>query len=245
STPPPGLTSSRSENIYLLPTDELKLLWVLNVALRECPDPYLTAVQIEQILADQYGIPLSRQKIVALLNQMRDQRLVLRRKQDKALYRITRDGEQQLLATNGGGVIMIDPATAFSDLRRVDTILRSLIGTVRLCDPYVDTHTLDVLLEIDPSCVIQLLTVNIRDQSRFRRDLEGFRRQGRSLEVRIASASVLHDRYIIDDACMLLIGQSLNGLGKKQAFVVRVGDDIRRQTLDFFHKFWRESTTFA
>ena len=55
----------------------------------------------------------------------------------------------------------------------------------------------------------------------------------------------LHDRYIIDDAGMWLLGQSLNGIGKKQTFLVLVGADIRQLVSDGFLRRWNSASLWS
>ncbi len=48
----------------------------------------------------------------------------------------------------------------------------------------------------------------------------------------------LHDRYIIDDSIMVILGTSLNGFGKKQCFVIQTGQDLRSVLIPVFDGAW-------
>jgi hypothetical protein len=62
--------------------------------------------------------------------------------------------------------------------------------------------------------------------------------------VRVASAAPLHDRYIIDDVGMLILGASLNGFGKKQCFVIRAGEDVRSMAMTAFDANWASAVAW-
>jgi len=90
---------------------------------------------------------------------------------------------------------------------------------------------------------IRLLTVNIARTQVFARDLAAFRKEhGNKIEVRQAAAGTLHDRYAVDDARMLLFGTSLNGIGKKQSFIVELGQDVRVTVMAAFDAAWAAAT---
>jgi len=61
---------------------------------------------------------------------------------------------------------------------------------------------------------------------------------GRDIHVRLLATPILHDRFIIDDRSMLILGTSLNGFGKKQCFVVRTGENMRVGMIRWFDGLW-------
>ena len=140
----------------------------------------------------------------------------------------------------------INPSKALTEIRKVEELLGGLSGALRICDPYVDKKTLDLLAECTAASKIALLTVNVQKESSFRRDLEAFSRQHPvPLEVRIAAAARLHDRYVIHGTGILIFGGSLNGLGKKQSFIVGLGDGMKAVVADEFDREWRTAATFT
>jgi len=115
---------------------------------------------------------------------------------------------------------------------------------VKLCDPYVDGRTIDLLAECTNAQSIELLTMNIKNPTTLKRDVRAFVQQyGVPLEIRVASGRTLHDRYAIDRGGMLLFGTSLNGIGFKQSFVVAVGEDVRASVLSTFDAYWNAATS--
>jgi hypothetical protein len=152
-------------------------------------------------------------------------------------------GVGEVLAS-GPDVLFIEPDTAFTGIRSVESLLGSLTGVVRVVDPYVDGRTLDLLAACTNADEVRLLTANITKPVPFQRDMEAFRREHKiPLQVRHVAPGVLHDRYAIDDDGMILFGTSLNGIGKKQTFVIALGPDIRTLALAAFERDWAAGTS--
>ncbi len=120
--------------------------------------------------------------------------------------------------------------------------LANLAGGISVCDPYLDDVTIEHLDSCPHSCTVRLLTQTVRDSGKLRRLLAAACISGPDLHVRVVSVSVLHDRYIIDDHSMMILGTSLNGFGKKQSFVIRTGEDVRQVMLDTFSTNWNTAT---
>lgn len=137
---------------------------------------------------------------------------------------------------------MIDPAAAVQSVKSVHDVLSSLKGDVRICDPYLDHTTIEHLCALTLGVHTRLLTFTVKDDARVNRTLSAAHQDGRRFSIRIAPVGKLHDRYIIDDSVMYIIGTSLNGLGKKQAFLIRAGEDFRAVMVDAFESLWLVST---
>lgn len=201
----------------------------------------MTPGEMSSVLRDAYGIVLPRQKIEGILSQ--EKKAVARRKQKgKRVYQIMQAGIDEVEGV-ASSVLLIEPTRALSSLRATEALLGTLTGAVKVCDPYVDGRTLDLLAEATGATAIDLLTMNINKENAFRRDAKAFVTQhGIQLEVRLVGQRVLHDRYVIDDTGMLLFGTSMNGLGFKQSFVVVLGEDIRASVVSTFDAYWNTAT---
>ena len=68
--------------------------------------------------------------------------------------------------------------------------------------------------------------------------------RGSVQEIRVDGSAPLHDRYIIDDSIMTILGTSLNGFGKKQCFIIQTGPDLRAVVLPVFDGLWKSATTW-
>ncbi len=217
-----------------------QVIWVLWVGRDKAALPLMSAADVSSVLRDVFGVHISRQKVQALLAAER-RNVVPRRKDRETSYQIMQSGIDEVAGSSMG--TYIDPDRALSSIRKVEAILSSLTGDVRLCDPYVDGRTLDLVAEARKATSVQLLTANVKDVSVFQRDIKAFHRQhGNHLQVRIAQGTGLHDRYAIDDVAMLMFGTSLNGIGFKQSFIVALGPDIRASMIPVFDATWSRAT---
>jgi hypothetical protein len=149
------------------------------------------------------------------------------------------------LAAQSGGVTIVDPAKGLSAVRGLHQILETLKGPVLVCDPYVDSKSIEHLEAISKPEPIQILTQTISKEGPLRRILAEAQREGFSIDVRRSATNELHDRYIIHATGMLILGTSLNHFGKKQCFVIEVGADIRSTMEAGFTARWAAATPFA
>ena len=149
------------------------------------------------------------------------------------------------LSGAAGSILFIDPGKAMQATLTLHGFLQSLTGTARICDPYLDPTTLDHLSACSASLTIKLVTKNVKDPGHIRTLLAAAKAEGRTIEIRVASSAPLHDRYVIDDGKMLILGTSLNGFGKKQGFVVQVGEDVREVVRRAFDTTWAAATIWS
>jgi hypothetical protein len=227
-------------DVRTLGDERKEALWVLWVGREKAATAVMSAADVSSVLRDVFGIHVSRQRAQSLLAAEK-RTVVPRRNGRETGYQIMQAGIDEVAGSSMA--TYIDPDRALSSIRKVEAILSGLTGTVRLCDPYVDGRTLDLLTESKKATSIQLLTANVNDVSVLMRDIKAFHRQhGNHLEVRIAKTPGLHDRYAIDDIAMMMFGTSLNGIGFKQSFIVALGPDIRASMIPVFDSTWSQAT---
>jgi hypothetical protein len=219
-------------------------LWVLAVAKDKANAVQMSAGEISGVLCDVFEISATRQSVHAALKATRG--LAHKREHTgRTFYSIMQKGRDALRAAGKPSVLLIEPESAFTGLRELKSILATLAGDVLVCDPYVDATTLDFLALIPKDSAIRLLARPPQKGQLFRRHFAAYRSERGNLEVRVDLAARLHDRYVIADGTMYLLGQSLNGIGKKQTFVVAMGPDIREQTRGSFESLWKAASPFA
>jgi hypothetical protein len=230
-------------DIHLFHDDLDAVLWTLLVADEQLGFSSMTAAHVAEVLTHVYRRNLTRQRAAALLASAKG--FVARRtKASQTTYTIMKRGADRV-RTQADAIILIDPLHTFSSLRRLNQILEALSGNVLLCDPYIDDKTILALTAVPKGSPVKLLTLNISDPPQFRRNLHAYRREYGNLEIRVSNTKDLHDRYIIDDASMWLLGQSLNGIGKKQTFLVLVGANIRQLVSDGFLRRWNSASLWS
>jgi len=216
---------------------------VLAVAKDDPELAYMTPAQISDILCDREGIHVPRQRAAGIL-QKESRTVARKRYQGRNRYKIMKQGIEEIRPASLSS-IYVDPELALTQIRRMEEILASLKGDLKICDPYVENKTIDFLAECRSSSSIKLLTSNVLKESKLRRDLAAYDKEHtRKIEVRISLNGVLHDRYILHEEGMLLLGTSLNGFAKKQSFLVSLGPDIRAATETAFNRMWVSATKF-
>jgi hypothetical protein len=160
-----------------------------------------------------------------------------------ARYKLMRAGEDEVLAVDTAP-LFIDPEKALTGIRQVEGIFQLLGGDLLICDTYVDPKTLDYFALAQGATSIKLLTQNIQDSSRFKRDLTAFAKQYK-IPIEVRQTTGLHDRYIIYPSGMLLFGSSIKDIGKKQSLVVRLPTSFATEMASAFGRKWNAATKFS
>jgi len=173
-----------------------------------------------------------------------------RREDGEVLYKIMTKGKREIVSILSGGTLSVvriekdQPRTARLELKE---ILSNLKGKVRVCDPYYGVRTLDALDYIPTHCTIMFLSVNASDSLR---KLEGaikdFKKERPNSEFRIADKKVgIHDRYILTDAALIILGHGLKDIGSKESFVINLDysltPDLLKSTMRSFDDKWNRA----
>jgi hypothetical protein len=236
-------SADASELPELAPLEERhKVFWVLKLG-QDLGVETMSPSQVSNVLRDVYGYDVPRQRIESMLAA--ENGTVARRRRDKRrVYQLMAPGVEELDGT-GSAVVFIEPSRGFSGLRESQALLGEMTGEVRVCDPYADLKTLDMLAECVSATGIRLLTHNIKSKAGFKHAARAFAAEhGKQLDIAVAPPRVLHDRYVIYDGGMAVFGTSLNSLGAKQSFVIAMGEDIRAVVLGAFEATWQSATRF-
>jgi len=228
-------------------TPRRQVLWVLEAA-DSLGDGKLTASEIEHILKKAFRIDVPWQAINGVKLLSGKPRPVRSRKTKRGKsFEISQEGRSEL-SEQEELVTYIDPSRALSNMRTVEKLLSSLSGHMQLCDPYVNERTLDRLVDCTGVSEIKLLTTHLQPTKvRIEENLRAFRQQHKhvSIEVRVALGRELHDRYILDDKNFYLLGTSLNNIGLKQSFIVRLGGNrghLGQVVVSEFNRLWSTGT---
>lgn len=227
-------------DVHRLSDIKLRAFWVLDKLSTEGNDRF-SSFEIANHLIEKAGLPTSRQAVESAL-----QKNTKECHKNKSGYKLMHDGQEALRKEMAQeGVRFIDankPFTAKSSTLK--EFLDNTYKEVSICDPYIDVNTLDVLFRnFEKGVSIKILTANIIDKpiGTFSRLLKDLVNEGYKIEVKVYPHSELHDRYIMTDKEFLLSGNSLNYLGKKESFLVLLGEDIRQSMLTTFNSRWKSS----
>jgi hypothetical protein len=167
-----------------------------------------------------------------------------KRKSGRWNYLILEEGRREI-GQDSNDVSFVDPENALQAVRKLHDLLSRLSGSIAICDPYVDETTIEHLCSCPKGCKLRILSTNIQNSGPLHRVVAAAKSEGHHFEMRIEARPVLHDRYIIDDKNLLILGSSLKGFGKKQCFVTRAGGDIRATVLKEFEHLWGKASPWV
>lgn len=219
---------------------KLKSFWALD-KLEEVGNDRFTAGAIATFLIEKYTIKTSRQAVEYAL------------KSDKASthknkngYKLMEKGRSQLKELKSKEeVVMIEAGKPFSAKNvMLKNIFSTLGDTIYISDPYLDTNTLDAVFKnVEQNTAVKIITKNVisKPAGTLESHLKDLRNEGLKIEIGVYSNSDLHDRYIMDDKTFWLSGNSLNHLGDKESFIVKLGEDIRQSMIATFNNRWKVS----
>lgn len=200
------------------------------------PKFWVSSLEVSHILRDDQGIRLHWKTIDGLL--AKNKSLVERRKRQKRWEYYLLAAGRELVTPSEKQITVVQPNQALQTTLHLQDLLANFDGTIRICDPYLDPSTIEHLDAMRSSVDISFLTKTVRDSGKLRRLLAAARHNFNQFEIRIVETNTLHDRYIIDESKMIILGTSLNGFGKKQCFIVRAGNDVRYEMLKAFERLW-------
>lgn len=232
---------SDSIDIHSLEDLQLQALWTLE-HLSEVDKDRFSSADIANHLVESCKINTSRQAIRYALEK---ERSVVHK--NKTGYKLMEPGKKKLRALFGDSrVIFIEAGKPFSAKNvELKKMFSSLNGQIDISDPYIDVQTLDsVFRNINKKYKVRILTQNVIDKPKgiFGRHLTDLRNEGYQVEVGVYSNSDMHDRYIMDSKTFWLSGNSLNHLGSKESFIVRLGEDVRQSMNATFNNRWKIAT---
>ena len=166
----------------------------------------------------------------------------------EVFYRLMTKGEREaekILAGAGGvSVFRVESGTPRQARRKLGEILKSLQGTLRICDPFYGISTLDSLDLIPKKCAIKFLSQKTSEPKRkIDGALRDFYKERPQTEFRIAAgATKIHDRYIATKDEILILGHGLKDIGNKESFVIKLDKnlvpDLVNETIGSFDKEW-------
>jgi len=135
------------------------------------------------------------------------------------------------------------PRTARSTLVE---IMRNLSGIVRICDPYYGTKTLDTLEQIPKDHEVRFLTDKTSDNSlKIENALKDYKTERpKTTFKKVKHPSPLHDRYILSDKILIILGHGLKDIGGKESFLIildaSIVPDLIAQISKVFDDLWMD-----
>lgn len=155
----------------------------------------------------------------------------------------------------GHGVIYAGPIECvyisgekpYSDRRTIEEILKQVTGEVRICETYFGNDTLDLLRNLPDTCTVRVLIGKNTDvSSKLSREIRAFRTERPRFKFRHYKQPGLHDRYLVDDGRLIILGHGLKDIGKKESFAIFLEKSlvptIISENLKAFEDRWNSAT---
>jgi hypothetical protein len=246
------VTRQDRANLGDLATPQLQCLFALQLGARGGVERQ-TAAEIARAL-EELGIAINATGVRNTLDSAATSspRLVARSVSRPRSYRLTQPGERAIDAVLGGNVVMVrieadKPLTARI---RLAAVLHDLQGAVRVTDPYYGARTADALTAFAKASDVRLLTGTCgggENEGAARRVLTEVTREFPKVQIRVAPTKELpHDRFVLTDDEMIIIGHGFKDIGYRESFVIRIPrsalPDTASQASIAFDGLWSRST---
>ncbi len=140
-------------------------------------------------------------------------------------------------------IVLIEEGRPREATKTFEEIVNSFTGPVYISDPYFTRESMD-LLEKVPSSEIRFLFHKVQTKLS-QREIEDFKKENSHIKLKQYPNDHLHDRYILSNDKMLIIGHGLS-LRNKETFIIELKDDIAKDLrfglLQTFDRRWQISS---
>jgi hypothetical protein len=222
---------------------------VLFLAKTELEMKYLSASEICHCL-DEVDIDVKQISVTRSLTRTTGEVKTEKRENGTSYYKLMKKGSDQvegIFSSDDGDVsiLMVEEGKPRSGRKLLTELLSELNGIVRIFDPYFGARTMDTLEVIPGSCDVRFLSKNITEEGRkFRQALKEFQNEYKHIDLKKALKSEpAHDRYIITEDRLMLLGHGIKDIGSKESFIVILdksyADDMIVALTATFDKRWK------
>jgi hypothetical protein len=227
-------------------------LWVLWVAKDKLGSKKLTAEEIASVIRDVKEISIDAKSINYSFTPAKG-KVHIHHGNGEVYFEIMKPGRDHLLSLIKQGSVEIfyfQPDQKYSTKRTLSkSIMEGLKGKLQIVDPYCSERTLDILRDIKDTKVEFLTRVeNLKEKERerFLRELGDFKPEYRNIEFRNYLNTDIHDRYIISERSLVILGHSFKDLGSKESFAIVLDKDNSRNIVEAltenFNRRWKQAT---
>ncbi len=236
-------TELESFDVHLFKDVLSTSLWIMEYLSSDTTNAFGSA-EIARYAVDKLGVSMSRQAVNAALKKAAEKKLCHKQKEG---FKLMVSGQEELLKQmRKDRITLLEPGKPFSAGVELGNIFSQITGKeLKINDPYVDEKTLDVIHKhfLGKKISIKILTSKANNEKRFKNSLAKIRIEGINIEVKKINKGIIHDRYFIDDKHFWLCGNSLNNLGNKESFIVRLSyNGIHQSMLQTFNSRWQPAT---
>lgn len=238
-------------DFYIYKTPLEMGLWILWVSKYALGIKKLEAEQIASVIRDVKEISVDSKSIIKAFNRA-GTKIHAYYEGDNTLFEIMKPGKEYLLSKMKGGSVQLfyfEPGKHFSSKGILSkSILGNLKGDLKIVDPYCNERTLDILKDIKDRKVRLLTRIENfgdKERNRFLREVNDFKSENKSVEIRSYPHTDIHDRYIISSEFLVILGHSIKDLGNKESFAIQLNRDTSQNIVEAldenFDRRWKQS----
>jgi len=239
-------------DFYTYKTPLERGLWVLWVAKDKLGIKKLTAEQIASVIRDVKETSIDAKSINYSFTPAKG-KVHIYHENGEVYFEIMKLGKDHMLSLIEQGAVEVfyfEPGQKYSTKRMLSRgILQELQGKLKIVDPYCGERTLDILKDVKDK-TIEFLTrvenLQERERNRFLRELQDFKSENPTIEFRDYPHTDIHDRYIISDNSLVILGHSLKDLGSKESFAITLSKESSRNVVETlvenFNRRWKQAT---
>jgi hypothetical protein len=224
-----GIDTTDLPDFYVLTSPLDMALWVLLAAKDKLGIERLSADDISEVLVHSMEVSIKPRAIANAFNRSRGKKVHIITADSKIYYKIMKEGRDYLIGSVEETLFLqlhyFEPGKPYKSKKVLrEKVFPLLSGPLKIVDPYCGIRTLDLVTEGNTQ-KIQLLTrleniSNKKKQEEFVREIAEFKTEHPIVEIRNWTKSELHDRYIISESSLVILGQSIKDLGTKESFAV-------------------------
>jgi hypothetical protein len=226
-------------------------LWVLWVAKDKLQIKKLSAEHIACVIRDVKEISIHAKSINNAFTRAKG-KVHIYHENGGVYFEIMKPGKNHLLSLIMEGSVEVfhfEPGKKYSTKRVLSKgILEGLQGKLQIVDPYCSERTLDILKDVKNKAIEFLTRVenlNKKERDRFLRELQDFKTEYPMIEFRNYPNTDIHDRYVISENSLVILGHSLKDLGSKESFAIVLNNEgsknIVEALIEIFNRRWKRA----
>lgn len=129
--------------------------------------------------------------------------------------------------------------------KNIKELFKDLVGDIKIVDPYLGDDSLNRLLYMENASNVEFITKNTNNLNSTY--FSSFKSQNTKFDFKKSNSNTIHDRYIITNDKLLLLGHGIKDIGKKDSFVISIDGSIASELINEtklrFQRLWSSATT--
>jgi hypothetical protein len=157
----------------------------------------------------------------------------------------------QAALVEGPTVVYVEAGKPYTAQRQLEELFLTITGEIRICDPYYGRKTLVRLDSLKHCKPIKFLTQkpDAQETQTVSTALQLWKAEHGTIEFRRDAGRDIHDRFLLSDSELILLGHGLKDVGNKESFIIRLGRDVAGDLMDTvrdaFDAKWQTATSIV